>query len=619
MHAHRKTAGAMRPHFRLTLLPHVEIIFKRMFPKVDQNARAHLDLVVTDESARDLEWFMMRFPLEAIADAEAKLAGAARRYDATVELIERLRAPEYVAPNVELALPARDYQLLPAEIVKTTGGLILGDEIGVGKTVAAIVLALKPDTLPMIVVTKTDLPLQIEKEFKRFAPGLRTHVITDAKSHAATVASKKKRTKQRGFGAAAKLAETIESGQPCPDVVIMSYSKLNGWAKFLEPHVRTVVYDEIQELRGGVKTQRGCAAELLSSRAKYRLGATATPIYNHGIEMHTVMDFIAPDALGSIEEFKRSWVGYKGRVNRPDALGTYLRERGLFLRLTRNDVGRELPAISISEQIVDHDPAAIAAIEGRAAELARFILAGGNGRGESMVAGGELDWRLRQATGLAKAPYVAAFVRLLVESGEKVLLYGWHHSVYQLWAEQLKDLKPAFYTGRETVVSREQGKNRFISGDTSVLVMSLRAGAGLDGLQYVPKARNVIFGELDWSSGVHRQCIGRLYRDGQSDPVSAYFMVCNDGADPIMSETLGLKEAQLRGILDPGDKNAVLVGNDEDRSRSLAEKYLTMLGLPIPQTSSCPAIPRDMLPFAEPADIWLAPLVGDERVRRIAI
>jgi hypothetical protein len=47
---------------------------------------------------------------------------------------------------------------------------------------------------------------------------------------------------------------------------------------------------------------------------------------------------------------------------------------------------------------------------------------------------------LRQATGIAKAPFVADFVRLLVESGEKVLLYGWHREVYSIWRDKLKDL-----------------------------------------------------------------------------------------------------------------------------------------------------------------------------------
>ena len=38
----------------------------------------------------------------------------------------------------------------------------------------------------------------------------------------------------------------------------------------------------------------------------------------------------------------------------------------------------------------------------------------------------------RQATGIAKAPYVCAFVRTLLEGGERVLLMAHHHAVMDI-------------------------------------------------------------------------------------------------------------------------------------------------------------------------------------------
>src|SRR3546814_3105109 len=70
--------------------------------------------------------------------------------------------------------------------------------------------------------------------------------------------------------------------------------------------------------------------------------------------------------------------------------------------------------------------------------------------GEKMNAAGEFDALMRQATGVAKAPFVAEYVRLLCESGEKVVLFGWHREVYAIWQEKLKDLKPVLYTGSES-------------------------------------------------------------------------------------------------------------------------------------------------------------------------
>ena len=63
--------------------------------------------------------------------------------------------------------------------------------------------------------------------------------------------------------------------------------------------------------------------------------------------------------------------------------------------------------------------------------------------------------RQRQATGVAKAPFVAAFVRALVEGGERVLLMAHHHAVMDIYAAELKSLKPQFITGRETDAQKD--------------------------------------------------------------------------------------------------------------------------------------------------------------------
>ncbi len=69
---------------------------------------------------------------------------------------------------------------------------------------------------------------------------------------------------------------------------------------------------------------------------------------------------------------------------------------------------------------------------------------------------------MRQATGIAKAPYVAEFVRMLVESGESVMLYGWHRDVYNIWLERLAEFNPVMYTGTEGPAAKERSKQAFL-------------------------------------------------------------------------------------------------------------------------------------------------------------
>jgi hypothetical protein len=86
--------------------------------------------------------------------------------------------------------------------------------------------------------------------------------------------------------------------------------------------------------------------------------------------------------------------------------------------------------------------------------------------------------------------------------------------------------------------------------------------------------RTVVFGELDWSPGVHSQCVGRVYRDGQEDPVVAYFLLSDEGSDPVISDALGLKKTQIEGVVDPTAELTENVESPENGIRRLAEAVM---------------------------------------------
>ncbi|MFO6263177.1 C-terminal helicase domain-containing protein, partial [Pseudomonas aeruginosa] len=220
-------------------------------------------------------------------------------------------------------------------------------------------------------------------------------------------------------------------------------------------------------------------------------------------------------------------------------------------------------------------------ITGDAVALAKTILAHNEAyRGEKMRAAGEFDQLVRQATGVAKAPYVAEFVRLLLESGQQVLLFGWHREVYSIWREKLADYNPVMYTGTESPKEKQAAKDAFVAGDSRLMLISLRAGAGIDGLQHA--CSTVVFGELDWSPGVHEQCIGRIHRDGQREPVQAFFLISNEGSDPIVSDVLGVKLEQIEGVRNPGEHLVERRDLGENQLRQLAQRFLADHGVKVP-------------------------------------
>lgn len=551
-------AGGPRGLWLLTAQPHVMMRVKRIFPRVNAHRDGYVALTDTPDVARDLDWLLDRWPLDVDVDARARLDGQVKVQRQSEEAIARVLTGEHQPlPLRDPAREPRRYQLEAADLTLTTGRLLLTDELGLGKTFTSLLTLRAEDALPALVVTLTHLPSQWVEELRRSLPWLTAHILSSSQP----------------YDVAARC------GGREPDVLITNYHKLAGWSDHLAGHIRTVIFDEAQELRRAGSGKYTAAAHI-AGQARYRMGLTATPVFNYGGEIFNIVDVLAPDELGSHDEFTREWCSSgvhgrtdtKVRVGNPAALGSYLRSTGLMLRRTRHDVGRELPDVVRVPHTIDADEDKLQQLAGDAIErLAEQIVTNTGTREELFTARGDLDWRLRRATGVAKAPYVAQFVKMLLESGEQVVLYGWHRDVYEIWIDQLAGYFPALYTGSESPRQKELAARAFLDGDSRVLVMSLRAGAGLDGLQEV--AHVAVFGELDWSPAQHDQCIGRLQRDGQDEPVVAYFLVADSGSDPTIAETLNLKRSQAEPLQTP-DGTLLQQTVETDRVRRLAAQFL---------------------------------------------
>ncbi len=549
---------------------------KRLFPGLSRKTSGTLRVSNTRDACVDLSWVLSRWPMEFKADRDrAELERIAEEHSRATDLLDELFKGGRPPRPFELAIPAREYQRIAADAWLTTRGLLLADDVGLGKTCSAIAALTDPATRPALVVTLAHLPRQWEAEIRKFAPGLTTHVLAKSTPYDLRVGAGRRR---EGQALLPGLAEF-------PDVIISTYHKLAGWEEALAGKVRSVVFDECQELRSGPgkrdkPIKKNVAAGGIAEAADFRIGLSATPIYNYGGEFFNVLGVLRPHELGTKAEFAAQWCkgGHdeKAKIEDPTAFGAWLRDQGIMLRRTREEVGRELPELVKIPHHIDCDRAPLDCVQDSATELAKFIVERGAGaertRGDVMQASEELSNLVRQATGIAKAPHVADFVRMLVENGEPVVLYGWHRSVYDIWMSRLRDLKPAMYTGSESANQKQSAKEAFVSGATDVLIMSLRSGAGLDGLQQ--RGRTVVFGELDWSPGVHEQAAGRVHRDGQDSSVVAYFLISDSGSDPIVADVLGVKRAQIAGVRDPAGSLVEKLETGTDRIRRLAEAYL---------------------------------------------
>lgn len=565
--------------WQITATPDVVIRIKRILPSIRTASRGPSMFVSDTETiGRELEWITSRWLFEISDTDRAYLEGRAAADVAREGLIAGILAgtSEYV-PHTDWLTPAtplRGYQRVAADLAKATGALLIGDELGGGKTAMSLAVLEDPAARPGLAVILTGLGKQWLRELNKFYPQLRGYELRTTKAD-------EEFPKICG-----------EDGAIGYDLILVNYAKLAAWRHHLAGRVRSVIFDEVQELRrtGTLKYE---AAAHICSEAKLRVGLSATPVYNYGGEMFAIMDGLNQGCLGHRDEFLREWCGSafygsdggmaKISVRNPEGLRAHLQGRGLYIRRTLDEMGIDIPGALPLEQIVPSDTAKYDELAGNAVEMAKLILSQDATSSEKWRTSSELDWRLRQATGIAKAPFVADFVKMLLASEEKVVLFGWHRAVYDVWMEALREFNPVLYTGSESSAAKSRHIDRFLSGDSRVLIISLRSGAGLDGLQQV--SSTIVFGELDWSPGVHRQCIGRLHRDGQQRKVLAYFCVSTDGSDPVILDVLNIKAMEAKRLTGAADTvGARPVDASVDQIKQLARSVLERAGIPTEST-----------------------------------
>jgi len=506
--------------------PAVTEFAKRLFPGCDSR-RGEARFTAHRRIVGDLNWLMLRYPL-TIAERDRQrwqdaLQGARAYYRAR----EQARAAAAIAPELTPAQfngQLRPFQQAGLSWLLLTPRALLADEMGLGKTVQALSCAAKEGVFPLLIVPPPHLCRNWMAETRRFlrvnGREPRIHLIKGLTPYPL----------------------------PQADVYILHYLLLRGWKQALpKMGFHTVIFDEVQELRRS-GTEKYSAASLLSESCERVMGLSGTPIYNYGGEIWNVVNIIDYHFLGDWESFSREWcAGYGNRiVLKPQLLGDHLRREGLMLRRTKQEVLPELPEKRRLVQEIDADDALYAQLMAPVWEMLyrwrsdRELTASARALLEDQISQEE-----RQATGLAKAPYVCQFVRALVNAGEKVLLFAHHHAVMDIYRQELKAEHPAFITGRETGAKKEEAADRFMTGKTDLCCVSLRAASGLN----LQRATCVVFGELDWSPAVHSQAEDRAHRIGQKDSLLCYYLVSPRGSDQEMQEALGLKVSQFLGLM----------------------------------------------------------------------
>lgn len=152
----------------------------------------------------------------------------------------------------------------------------------------------------------------------------------------------------------------------------------------------------------------------------------------------------------------------------------------------------------------------------------------------------------RRLMGIALAPQIADYARDFLEgSDEKLVIFGWHLQVLDIFEEELSRFGTVRVDGRKSAAARQKAVDDFVNNDkVRVFIGNIQAaGTGLDGLQKV--CSRCYLAEPDWVPAQNEQAVSRLDRFGQDNLVTAEIFV----APGSISEKILVKALEKMNVI----------------------------------------------------------------------
>lgn len=461
--------------------------------------------------------------------------------------------------DTELADTLYDFQRVGVNFLTETKGAILGDDMGLGKSIQSLATVDNINAKSTLVVCPASLKYNWAEEIEKWLPN-KSYTILDG--------SKEKR---------------IEALENDVDFYITNYAslreksraKINGnWTKvdnelfkaIKNKNFEVAIYDEAHKMKNR-KSQQTKALYKITNGIKRNYLLTGTPIMNTPEDLWSLLHIIDRKKFSSFWRFVHRYCevwdnGFGkeiGSAKNPKEFREMLKP--YMLRRLKEEVIEDMPELTKQKSWVE--------LEGKQSKIYHQME-------EDMVA--ELSeqeeikapiiiskiMRLKQIAVseqlLAEKPSIKKFKKsakikvlneIIDDSGDqKIVVFTQYQSAAKLVAKMLDKEGIGYGMIHGGVKNKERQKevNKFQENDNcKVFVATIKAG----GLGLTLTAGSIaVFLDKDWTNANNTQAVDRLHRIGQERNVTVIELLAKDSIEEYIEELLAEKQETFDSLIE---------------------------------------------------------------------
>jgi superfamily II DNA or RNA helicase len=492
--------------------------------------------VVADAWAPDaVQAFVSEWAVALDDEARGVLDGLLEEHREAEDLVKLS-----LATSGEVEVPGLQGELMPFQAAGIHYALarrraFIADEQGLGKTVQALATVELAGAFPAVIACPASLKLNWEREAARWLPHRKVAIVSGKRA--------------------------VDTGDA--DFIVINYDILDAHRERLaKQSPGALILDESHYCKNPSAQRTKATLELAKSLPNdaLRLALTGTPLVNRPKELVPQLRILGRlREFGSGSELERRF----GATSERERLHWHLR-RTCYVRRLKKDVLPQLPAKrrAIVPFDIDNDKEYRQAERNLVEWLAeRFGTSGefesrldGAMRAEALVRVNAL----RQLVAAGKLSSAIGWIEDFLASGEKLVVFAAHRAIQQ----GLVDKFPGqpHILGSDTLQERDAAVQRFqTSPEARLCICSLKVAA--HGFT-LTAAANAAFLELGWTPAEHDQAEDRCHRIGQTDSVTAWYLLAADTIDERMAALIDAKREVVAAVADgrPATESAMIDG-----------------------------------------------------------